>query len=306
MKIIFLLSILTSSIIAKTSKCHSCFMGVCYQRTKIFGGTEATSTGDTYQITGQLAVDRNKEKNILYFHYVKNNIDYTGAYDLNNDMAYTIANISFSFARAVAPNGDVYMSGPKGIYKYNAAANTTVLHGLKDSTIWHMQYKDKLYYNIHSEPGLNVLEKKASPILSLKTFMIEDFVIDKYGDIYFLANMTIHRLKHDSKEVEDLVDQIYILTTDRNGNVYFAHTATSGIYKIDYSIDRIVSVGAFGGNGGTPLKFVFDNLNNVVYLDEDQALYFLRPTYRGCKVSSNVTGKRRMLSVYATDVWVAS
>ncbi|KAI8433778.1 hypothetical protein MSG28_015753 [Choristoneura fumiferana] len=274
----FILILCLTSFVASTPDCHSCFFGVCYGRTRLFGGQK---------ISGQLAVDRSQ--NIIYFHYATHqDKDHTGMYNLD-DMIYSeIPGISFTFARAVdANNRDVYLSGTKGIYKYSHKLNATELHCLPDKTIWHMQYTNKLYYSIFSAAGLNTFENgRSSAISALKNYNIDDFVIDKLGDVYFLSDAAIYRLKNGT--VGKLRNGMYSLSTDIHGNVYLAQSATNGVYKMDYGSDKIRGAGAFGA--GTPLNFAFDRSNKVVYHDSDSdALYYLTPNYGKCRVTAKKT-----------------
>lgn len=277
----FLLILCLASVVASTPDCHSCFFGVCYRRTKLFGD---------HKISGQLAIERNQ--NIVYFHYASSNgnqdIDHTGMYNLD-DMIYSdIPGIAYTFARAVDANTeDVYMSGTKGVYKYSRNLNATSLYCLPDKTMWRIQYTNKLYYSVFSALGLNTFENgRSSAIPALKNYKIEDFVVDKFGDVYFLSDEAIYRLKNGA--VTKLRNGVYFLSTDIHGSVYLTQSATNGVYKMDYGSDKIRGAGAFGT--GTPSHFAFDRTNKIVYHDsESDALYYLTPNYGKCRVSAKRT-----------------
>nr|XP_021198969.2 ommochrome-binding protein isoform X1 [Helicoverpa armigera] len=280
--ILFSLSALTTLISGK-SHCHACFDGICYSKALIF---------QNYPISGQLAIDR--VDNVIYFHYEDTRpSDHSVAFDLDDVRLLFIPDIQFSFARAVdQATRDVYIGGANGIYKYNPTTNETTLYGLSDKTIWHMQYKEKVYYTIFMTKGLYTFEKKQSKtIAALKDYNIDDFIVDKRDDIYFMSNFTVYKLGKGEKKPSIFSNIIYSLTTDINENAYFVQSETRGLYKIDYRTGRLTEIGAFGS--GSPFRTVFDNYNNVIYYDavSDQ-LFYLTPNYGKCKVTNDGKGRK--------------
>ena len=272
-----------ASVISGKSHCHACFDSICYSKALIF---------QNYPISGQLAVDR--VANVVYFHYEDTQrSDHTVAFDLDDIRFLTIPDIQFSFARTVDQSTrDVYIGGANGIYKYNPETNETSRFGLFDKTIWHMQFKNKIYYTVFTTKGLYTFEKKQSKIIAaLKDYNIDDFIVDKKDDIYFMSNFTVYKLKKGETKATMFSSIIYSLTTDLNDNAYFVQSETRGLYKIDYKSDRLTEVGAFGS--GSPFRTVFDNFNNVIFYDavSDQ-LFYLTPNYGRCKVTDEGKGKK--------------
>lgn len=267
--------------------CDACLDGSCYGRSQIF---------KDHPVSGQLAIDR--KENLVYFHYEVVDSGRTVAFDLDDIRFLTIPDIEFSFARTVdQTTGDVYIGGSTGIYKYNPKTNLTSLYALNDKAIWNMQFKDVLYYTIIMNKGLYVYENKRSKsVTALNDYVLDDFIVDKKDDIYFMSNFTMYKLKKGDKTPSVFSNILYSLSTDVNGNAYFVQRETRGLYKIDYSTSRLVEIGAFGS--GIPLKSVFDRLNNVIYYDaESSKLYYLVPNYAICKVRTQDLGGKLTMKV---------
>lgn len=283
LSILFNITYITS---ARRISCHACLNSVCYKRSTILKG---------HKFSGQLAVDRNV--NLLYFHYQNNqSMDFTGAFDLEKVKLTNIPNTGFTFGRAVDQSTrDLYTSGAQGIYKYNPIENTTALFGIKDKTIWHIQYEDKLYYTEFRKKGLyTYVDRKFKDIPELAEYQIDDFIIDKKGDIYFMSNYVTRVLRKGAKKAEIFEDEIYSLTTDNNGNAYFIQPYTRGIYCLSYRTGKLVEIGAF--NKISPFKLVFDGDNNIVYYDAtNRSLFYLSPTLNKCSVAAR--GKHRKMFI---------
>lgn len=287
MRIVFLILTLTTYSYARKISCHACINKVCYIRSKIIDG---------YKLSGQLAIDRTS--NVIYFHYQNNSKDYTGAFDMIDVKLTLIKNLTFTFAYAVDQSSrNLYASGAKGIYVYNPTTNTTKLHGLEGITIWQMQYDNKLYYTEFLKKGLYIYEnKKSKNILELSKYQIDDFIIDKRGDIYFMSNYAIYLLKNGAKNVTLFEDEIYFLATDNSKNAYFIQPYTKGIYKINYKDGKLIGVGAFDKD--SPFKLVFDGDNHIIYYDAHNIkLFYLSPTSNKCSITTRGTGKHRKMFV---------
>ncbi|CAK1594812.1 unnamed protein product [Parnassius mnemosyne] len=283
MKIIFLLSTLSGALpVRRRPHCHACFNGMCHSRSTVF---------TAHKFSGQLAVDRTA--NILYFHYQTNrSIDHTGSFDLNDIKFKVLPKIGFTFGRAVDQSTrEVFMSGTVGIHKYNPKTNTVKSIGLTDKTIWHLQYKDKIYYSEFKSKGIFTYEKnKIKSIKALSNFHVDDFVIDKQNDIYFLSDSMIYRLKNGTKTADFFIDEIFSLATDKKGDVHFIQPGSRTVYILDYSKDSLTELGAIGK--GTPFSVVFDADNNMIYHDvDDEKLYYLMPNYSLCTVTTRGKGK---------------
>lgn len=271
----FVVLAVISRLVSSSNDCHACFEGVCYSKTLILDG---------YRFSGQLAVDRTG--NIVYFHYEDDqSTDYTAAFDLNDIRFKIVPNIDFSFARAVDQSTrDVYIGGATGIYKYNPNTNNTIQYGLSDKTIWHMQYKNKIYYTVLLTKGLYTFEnRKSKSISALSNYTIDDFVIDNRGDIYFVSQSNVYQLKKGANAATVIADDIYSLSIDKFGMVHFVHSGKRGLYKLD-SKGEFYEVGAFGS--GLPLKSVFDDNNNIIFHENNsRKLNYLMPNYGRCVVS---------------------
>lgn len=282
----FLILAAFSGSVSSTNDCHACLEGVCYSKTPIL---------DDYRFSGQLAVDRSE--NIVYFHYEDSQLnDYTAAFDLDDIRFKIIPNIEFSFARAVDQSTrDVYIGGTRGVYKYNPYSNNTVQYGLLDKTIQHMQFTNKIYYTALQSKGLYTFEnKKSSSISSLSNYTIDDFVIDKRLDIYFLSQSNVYRLKKGANSATVIANDVYSLSVDKYGTAHFVHSSRRGLYTYDSKTLELIEVGAFGD--GLPLKFVYDNNNNIIYHENNsRKLYYLMPNYGRCMVSWKSYGKQEKL-----------
>lgn len=282
MKIILVLSTINCVLPYRRPSCHACFDGICHTRSNVF---------TAHKFSGQLAVDTTA--NILYFHYQTNHsIDHTGAFDLNNIKFKVIPKIAFTFGHAVdQKTREFYVSGTVGIYNYNPKSKKIKSLGLTDKTIWHLQFKNKLYYSLFKSKGIYIYDKNRSiSIPQLSNYHIDDFVIDKKNDLYFMSESIIYRLKNGTNNAEFFIDEIFSLAIDKKGEVHFIQPASRGIYKLDYSKDSLVEIGAFGN--GTPFRVVFDADNNVIYHDiDDEKIYYLTPNYSLCTVSTKGRGR---------------
>ncbi|CAH2061824.1 unnamed protein product, partial [Iphiclides podalirius] len=292
MKVLSLLLLnLTGALSARRPHCHACLNGICHSRSNVFSA---------HKISGQLAVDLTA--NILYFHYRTNrSVDHTGAFDLNDVKFKVVPKTGFTFGRAVdQTTRDVYMSGTVGIYQYSPSTNTAKSVGFFDKTVWHLQYKNKLYYSVFRSKGIYVYEKKKSyNIPALSSFRVDDFIVDKRNDIYFMSDSMIYRLKNGTKRAEFFIDEIFSLATDKKGEVHFIQPASRGVYKLDYSKDSLIELGAFGR--GTPFRVVFDADNNIIYHDvDDERIYYLTPNYSLCTVSTKGRGRHTKKYVAVT------
>ncbi|XP_038217007.1 ommochrome-binding protein-like [Zerene cesonia] len=283
MKIFYLIVTLLGCTTARRASCQACLNSVCYRREIIAEGIK---------FSGQLAIDR--PSNILYFHYQNRSQDYTGAFDLDNVRLENVHNSGFSFGLAVdQATKDLYMTGVLGLYRYNPVKNFTELYGLKDKTIWHLHYEDKLYYSEFRKKGIYTFEDKKSKLIPGTEYQVDDFVVDKRGDIYFMHNFSIYLLPKGGKTAELFEDEIYYLSTDKNGDAYFVQPFTRAVYKMNYIHNRRIlkELGAF--SRGSAFIVVFDGDNDIIYYDgTDKKLYYLSPTANKCAVTTKGYGRK--------------
>ncbi|CAG9789973.1 unnamed protein product [Diatraea saccharalis] len=256
--------------------CHACFHGTCFSKRKLFEGK---------QFSGQIAVDR--MDNVLHFHYkdYRSN-DYTAILDLYSDSPkLEILPVDYSFARAInTKTGEVYFSGAKGIYVYNSVTKSTVPYMLFNTTISLMQFKDKLYYTEFRREGIYFVENnRADAMEALADYIVDDFVIDKFNNIYFISDYILFRYKKGEHKAKIFSNIPYSLTTDTKDNVYLIETTTRTLFKMDYVRDRITEVGIFGS--GSVFNAVFDKYNNLIYCDAvEERIYMLLPTFSNCTI----------------------
>ncbi|XP_047509666.1 ommochrome-binding protein-like [Pieris napi] len=281
MKTLFIFLTLLGYSIAKRVSCHACLNTVCYRRDRIVQGIK---------FSGQLAIDRSS--NILYFHYQNRSEDYTAAFDLYNVRLKTIKR-GFSFGFAVdQTTKDLYMTNEQGLYRYNPEKNNSELFGLNDKTIWQLQYEKKLFYSEFRKKGIFTYENKKSKLIPGTEYEVDDFIVDKMGDIYFMHNFSIYVLKNGAKSAELFEDEIYYLTTDRSGDAYFIQPFTRAVYKMNYKYDKRIlkELGAF--SRGYAFIVVFDGDNDIIYYDgSDKKLYYLSQTANRCTVTAKRVGK---------------
>lgn len=281
MKLIFILSTILPLLHSTSAVCHACFDHICYTKRKIFEGE---------QLSGQIAIDR--MDNLLHLHYKDfKATDHTAVVDLNYDnlKMHTLP-ISYSFARAVNQNtGEVYFSGSKGIYKYNALTRETQPYGLFRRQIWHMQYRDKLYFSEYQQKGLFYIENNRTKcVLPLADYVIDDFIIDKHDDIYFTSSYLLYRLKNKDITAQLFSSVLYSLATDMYDNAYFLDTNTRMLYNLNYTSHTLSQVGLFD-EGTLVFRMVFDNLNRIIYCDaSDDKVYLLSPNYAICSLTVKV------------------
>lgn len=268
------------SLVCGRKVCDTCLEGFCYGREVIL---------ENHRLSGQLAIDT--VDNILYFHYKDSySIDHTVAYDLDDVRLKSIPGIDFSFARAVDLNRNVYIGGTQGIFKYDPRKNLTTEYGLFDKTIWHMQFRNMIYYTVFMMNGLYTYQdKKSVSITNLTKYKIDDFIIDNRNDIFFVSESKLYRYEGKSKQINVVSNNMYSLLVDKYNNGYFIDILNRGLYRFSHRINRLFEVGAF--DSGAPFKAVFDSNNNIIYYDKsNEILYYLRPNYGRCKISR---GKRR-------------
>lgn len=281
MSIITALFLITTFVAPISAVCHACFDHVCYTRKKLF---------DAAQLSGQIVIDR--MDNLLHLHYKDmKNTDYTAVVDLNYDnlKMYTIP-VAYSFARAINQRtGEVYFSGNRGIYKYKTVTRQTERVGHFTKTIWHMQYKDKLYFTEYLKNGMHFIENNRTMCIpALSEYLIDDFIVDKYDDIYFTSNYLVYRLKKDFAKPSLFSMIPYSLSTDKNDNAYFLETNARTLYFIDYAHDVLIEHGMFD-EGSVVFRMVFDIANDIIYSDAaDDKVYILYPNYARCSLTKIV------------------
>ncbi|CAK1549095.1 unnamed protein product [Leptosia nina] len=289
MNIIYIFLAILGCSEAKRASCHACLNSMCYRRDKIVEGIK---------FSGQLAIDRSS--NVLYFHYQNRSEDFTASFDLI-DVRLRIIQNGFAFGLAVDQSTkDLYMTGVQGLHKYNPYKQTSEPFGLNDKTIWHLHYEDKLYYSEFRKKGIYTYENKKPQIIPGTDYKIDDFIVDKLGDIYFMHNFSTYLLKNGAKTAELFEDEIYYLTTDRNGDAYFIQPYTRAVYKMNYKYNRrtLKQLGAF--NRGSAFIVVFDGDNDIIYYDgSDKKLYYLSPTANRCTVTAK--GKRLKMIITMTN-----
>lgn len=267
---------------AADTKCHGCLNSVCYLRSPVLEG---------FSPVGQIAIDRTS--NTFYFHVRDTSRrDHSCALNLDEIDLQSTPNIDFSFARAVDQTSrDYYLSTQVKVHKLNPESNQYPTE-LFDEIVWHMQFKNQLYYTDLESYGIKIYhDGKHDAIAALSNYKIDEFIVDKNDNIFFMSNYSVYRLKNNS-DVSMVTDEIYTLTTDKNGDAYFVQPYFRDIYKWDYEQDKMIKIGAFAG--GSPFAVVFDKSNNIIFSDlQYNGMYYLSPKVDKVCTFDNSTGRGR-------------
>lgn len=193
--------------------------------------------------------------------------------DLNTKQLTYINDVKNGFSHCVSANGDVFIGGRDGIYKYDKVNNIAKIYTAKGVNVWTVFCKDDLYYS-DSTNVYKVVDGKPSKFIEASK--VKFLTIDNDDNIFYGNVSGLFRKKKDSKDIVFYKDTNAItldgLATDLNGVVYVA--ATDGIYvvnklKNDLKIYFKTTNDIFG--------VTFDVENNMIYSDE-LAVYKLRPT----------------------------
>ncbi|XP_028160291.1 uncharacterized protein LOC114352770 [Ostrinia furnacalis] len=284
------LSLITTFLAPASAVCHACFDHVCYTRKKVFEGA---------QLSGQIAIDR--MDNLLHLHYKDiRNTDYTAVVDLNFDnLKMNTLPVAYSFARAINQHtGEVYFSGTKGIYKYSTMTKQTERFAHFSKTIWHMQFKDKLYFSEYQKQGLHYIDGNRTVCISALTdYVIDDFIVDKFDDIYFTSDYLVYRLKKGATKPCLFSKILYSLSTDKNDNAHFLDANTRTLYYLDYPRDLLIELGMFDV-GTVVFRMVFDIVNDIIYCDAaDDKVYLLYPNYARCSLTKKTGDSKPQYSI---------
>lgn len=206
--------------------------------------------------------------------------------DLNSDILSTRElPIHYSFARAVDQNrGDIYFSGITGIYKYSAVTRITEPVGYFTMQIFHMQFKDnRLYFSEYQGKGLYYIESnKTFSVKPLAEYIIDDFIVEKHGDIFFTSYYLIYRFKKDDVRAKLFSTILYSLATDIYDNAFFLDTNGRILYALEITNYTLVKVGMFD-EGTIVFRMAFDSSNRIIYCDaSNDKVYILQPNNARC------------------------
>ncbi|XP_046974468.1 ommochrome-binding protein-like [Vanessa cardui] len=215
-----------------------------------------------------LAVDYSTDR--VYFSYSLNKDDdvFKTAYvNLNTKEYAHIDGVNNGFAQAVdQKNHDVYIGGSDGIYKYNHKTNTAEFLGVRDADVWHIFFKDVLYYSVFPSQFLfTYINGQSVRYKDLEDTKVDQFIIDNDDVIFFTNTTGLFSQKKGTKEAtlyhEFLDVGVRGVATDINGDIFVC--LPDGIYKVDkseVSLRKMVEIDDVFG-------LAFDNDNNIVYSD---------------------------------------
>lgn len=217
----------------------------------------------------KLTIDRNK--NTLFFCINADEFSdqtfQSVVLNLDTGFANIVPGMRNGFASAVDQvNGDVYLGGSDGIYKYNYSTNdidkSALIHRLD---IFDMFFKEKLYFVDTAKQNLYVYKDKGKCVVpGARQHLIQHFVIDANRDLYFVNATGLFVLGNGCKSpmlINGTDISIRGATTDAFGTPYFV--ARDGIYGIDKEMNELVMLFAVDDAYG----LAFDANNNIVYSD---------------------------------------
>lgn len=211
--------------------------------------------------------------NVLYFSYSLNNVDdvfKTGFINLNTKEFDDLEGVENGFTQTIDQNKhQVYIGTNDGIYRYEHAKKAAEFYALSGTDIWHIYYKDVIYYSIFPNQFFyTYINGDVVKFKDLQDTKVDQFVIDN-EDVMFFTNATGlygQRKGTDAAKLynEYATDGVRALTTDINGNVFFCRF--DGIYTVDKamaSVNKIVDL-------NDVYSLAFDNVNNIIYSDESK------------------------------------
>ncbi|CAG9572599.1 unnamed protein product [Danaus chrysippus] len=223
--------------------------------------------------------------NVLYFTYSLNNIDdvfKTGYINLNTKEFGDLEGVENGFTQTIDQNKhEIYIGTNNGIYKYEHAKKTAEFYALTGIDIWHIYFKDIIYYSIFPNQFFyTYINGEVMKFKDLQDTKVDQFVIDN-EDFMFFTNATGlygQRKGSDASKLynEYNTDGIRALTTDINGNVFFCRF--DGIYTVDKAVSSVNKVLDLNDVYG----LAFDNVNNIIYSDESKIVRLIPKKDKAC------------------------
>ncbi|XP_063549079.1 uncharacterized protein LOC134756182 [Cydia strobilella] len=268
--------------VANATDCNVCLNGHCHGSSSFYGGINKLSTG-------HMAIDFNS--NILY-HYNEG----INAINLDtNTMTAVPMQGKGNYLSVDRDTGDLYYyknaNFNNTIYKYRPKTGQTEVINVQipdnnPPPLNVLVHNGSLYFNTHRESGydvasgLNVLKgSMIERIPALENVTVNNIVIDKNGIMYIKSGSEVYRVKPNTNEAVLFKQAKYLISGDRNGEVYFFGPTNRYIYKVNADGDDLINIGAYDasmdGRKRPNLKeFIFDKNGNLIFKDKWSTLYY--------------------------------
>ncbi|XP_061720788.1 uncharacterized protein LOC133527685 [Cydia pomonella] len=265
---------------AARADCDACVAGLCHSRRPILTG---------FPVTDQLAIDR--ANNVLYLQL---NSNQNTAIFLD-DLQHRLVNMMRTSGMAVDQKTSVLYLGTKEVkdtyYEYDLVSNTTKAINTSDdnrkSDI--MCYADDTLYFIHkNHNGVNLYNTTANGVwhkTNLEDYSINDFVVIDNYHLLFVSNNTVYKYVwndvHPYFHITLIARKNYVLSVDKNNDVFLADSTEKVIYKVNKTTDKLETYARY--KSGLIADFVFDGRDRVVLRDaRDVAQWLPAPAHRRC------------------------
>ncbi|XP_047984863.1 uncharacterized protein LOC125225280 isoform X2 [Leguminivora glycinivorella] len=285
--------------------CTVCLNGQCHASAGFYDGINKISTS-------HMVIDFNS--NILY-HYNEG----INAINLDtNTMTPIPMQGKGNYLAVDQDTGDLYYyrnaNFNNTIYKYHPKTGQTEVINVpipesSPPPLNVLVHNGSLYFNTHRESGydvangLNILTGSViKKIAALDNFTVNNIVIDKNGIIYIKSGPEIYRLMPNANEAVLFVEAKYLISGDRNGEVYFFDPSNRYFYKVNEDGDDLINIGAYDpkrdGRERPKLKeFIFDKHGNVIIKDKWSTMYYKSNPSRCTFTFDGNTGRTRITKV---------
>lgn len=222
----------------------------------------------------QLAVD--KKTNTLYFSFDAGQGEFIPAMlNIETKKLKLLKGVKDAFAIASEDkSGYIYFGGSNGIYRYIPLDKKLMKLGLGDLDVWWLAVKKSIYYIQFPTLRAYVYKKKTvKPVKDLKNVVMQQFVFDFQGNIFFINSTGLYGLRKNEKNPVLLRDspKFFGLAVDNKGLVYVC--SEDGVYLIKNEdrypdVVRVVSIPGV-------LAITFDKDNHLIYSDSHDLVRLL-------------------------------
>ncbi|XP_063358106.1 uncharacterized protein LOC134647681 [Cydia amplana] len=288
--------------VTNATNCTVCLNGHCHASSSFYAGINKLSTG-------HMAIDSNS--NILY-HYNEG----INAINLDTNTMTTVPmQGKGNYLSVDRDTGDLYYyrnaNFNNTIYKHHPKTGQTEVINVpipenNPPPLNVLVHNGSLYFNTHRESGydvangLNVLKGSViERIPALENITVNNIVIDKTGIMYIKSGPEIYKLKPNTNEAVLFIHAKYLISGDRNGEVYFFDPTNRFIYKVNADGDDLINIGAYDasrdGRKRPNLKeFIFDKNGNPIFKDKWSTLYYKSNAARCTFTFEANTGRTRI------------
>lgn len=287
---------------ANATGCTVCLNGHCHASSSFYDGINKLSSS-------HMAIDFNSNILYIYNEGIKAiNLD-------TNTMTPIPMQGKGNYLGVDQDTGDLYYyknaNFNNTIYKYHPKTGQTEVINVpipenSPPPLNVLVHNGSLYFNTHRESGydvasgLNILRGSViERIPALENFTVNNIVIDKNGIMYIKSGPEIYTLKPNANEAVLLVQAKYLISGDRNGEVYFFDPTNRYIYKVNADGDDLINIGAYDasrdGRKRPNLKeFIFDKNGNLIFKDKWSTLYYKSDTAKCTFTFEGNTGRTRI------------